>query len=375
MPDLPTRLDYYNLGRQYVLQRAQKIDPGMVDVAGSDANLFVGSASVMADAVTKQLGYATSRLTLDGCFDEDLDRYIWDRYQLTRKGASPAVGQVRFYRASAAAGSGTIPSGTKLVAGNFEYVTTQPASFGASQLDGALANVRAVQAGKATQVGANTIQKIANAAALFDRTLFVNNDTTTAGGENQEDDDDVKARVRSFWSTAQRGTLAAIEFGALTVPGVVSAKAIEALVPLSNGLPARLVNLYIADSSGVASLPLSQSVSKALNDYRAGGIPVVVNTSIPFIQAITLSLSFAAGVDGVTLGNQIQAAVVEFVNSLPVNGTLYVVQLNSVLQRFYADGLIPNQSSLVSPAFDVVPPVGQTIRTTPANVLLTTPSS
>lgn len=374
MPDLPTRLDLYSGGRQYMLQRAQKIDPSMVDVSGSDANLFLGSASVMGDACVKQLGYATSRLTLDGSFDEDLDRYVWDRYQLTRKGASPALGMVRLYRAAATAGAGTVPAGTKLTGlGNVEYVTTQPASFGSSQLDNVFANVRAVQAGKSTQVGENNLQRIANAASLFDTTLRVNNDSTTAGGEDQEDDDTLKNRVRQFWTTSQRGTLAAIQFGALTVPGVVSAVAIEALSPV-NGLPARLVNLYISDSSGVASLPLAQQVIAVLNDYRAAGIPVVVSTSIPTIQGIVLALSFAAGVDGVTLGNQIQAAIVEFVNTLPVNGPLYIVQLNSVLQRFFADGLIPNQSSIVSPAFDVVPAVGQTIRTMASSVVLTTPS-
>jgi len=347
----------------------------MVDVAGSDANLFVGSSSVMGDAVVKQLGYATSRLTLDGSFDEDLDRYMWDRYQLVRKGASPALVVLRFYRPTFAAGSGTIAAGTKLIStGNIEYITTQPANFGPTTLDNVLVNARAVQAGKATQVGANTIQRIANTSpsALFDGTIRVNNDATAAGGEEAEDDDTAKNRVRQFWTTNQRGTLSAIEFGALTVPGVVSAKAIEAISPL-NGLPARLVNLYISDSSGVASLPLAQAVAIALNNYRGGGIPVVISTSIPFIQQIVLSLSFSSGVDTVTLGSQVQAAVVEFVNSLPVNGTLYTAQLQSVLQRFFADGLIPNQSSIVSPIGDVVPTVGQTIRTTPANVVLTTP--
>jgi uncharacterized phage protein gp47/JayE len=371
MPDLPSRLDYYALGRQYVIQKAQKIDPAMVDVAGSDVNLVVGTGSVLADAVTKQLGYAISRIFLDGCFDEDLDRYVWDRYQLLRKGASQATGVVRLYRDTSAIGAGTILAGTKLLTlGGFEYVTTQPASFGAGTLDNVLVNVAAVQAGKATQVGANTIRRFANTSALFDQTIQCNNDLTTGGGQDVEDDDTLKARVRTFWTTQQRGTLAAIQFGALTVPGVVSASAIEAVTP--NGpFAARLVNLYIADSSGVASAPLAAQVFVALNNYRAAGIPVVVFSSIPFIQQIVLHLAFQTGVDTVTLGNQIQAAVTSFVNNLPVNGTLYFAQLGSVLQRYVADGLIPNQSAITSPSFDVVPPVGQTIRTTTSNVLLT----
>lgn len=362
MPDLPTRLDYFALGRQYVLQRAKKIDPGMVDVAGSNINLFVGAGSILADAVTKQLGYRASALTLDGAFDEDLDRYAWDRYQQTRKGASPATGQERLYRGSFAGGAGTVPAGTVLVTNSgVEYVTTQPGIFGPTTLDNVVVNIRAVQAGKTTQVGANNLRRFKNPAALFDGTLQCNNDSTTAGGEEREDDDTLKNRLREFWNTAQRGTLVAIQNGALSVPGVVSASAQEVIDPSSR--PARLVQLYIADSSGVASVPLANAVAQAENDFRAGGIAVIINLSLPFMQAVALKLTFQTGVDSVTLSAQVQAAVVEFVNNLPVNGTLYIAQLYSVLQRFAADGLVMNATSIQSPAGDVVPTIGQSIRT------------
>lgn len=367
--DLPSRLDYYSLGRQYVVQRAQKIDAAMVDVQGSDANLFVGGGSVLCDAVTKQIGYGQSRLFLDGCVDEDLDRYMWDRYQLTRKGASSATCLVRLYRATFAAGAGSVAAGTVVVGlSGVEYITTQPAAFGATTLDNVVVPAQAVQAGKATQVGANQIRKFKNPSQLFDPTLQVNNDATSGGGEDREDDDTAKNRVRNFWNAARRGTLAAIEFGALTVPGVVSASAIEALNPF--GQPARVVNLYISDSSGVASQPLANAVAVAEQDYRAGGITVIISTSIPQLEAIVLNLSFTTGVDTVTLSGLVQAAIVEFVNSLPVNGPLYVNQLGTVLQRFAAQGLVPTQGSIASPVGDVFPAVGQTIRTTPALVTL-----
>lgn len=367
--DIPTRLDYFALGRQYIVQTAKKIDPGQVDVAGSNVNLFVGTASILADAVTKQLGYSTARLTLDGSQDEDLDRYAWDRYQTTRKGASGAVTQVRMYRGTFTAGAGTVPVGTIVTAlSGVEYITTQPGSFGATTLDNVIVNVRAVQAGKLTQVGANNLRKFKNPTSLFDSTLQINNDTTSAGGEDREDDDTFKNRLRQFWITAQRGTLDAIVFGALTVPGVVSASAQEVITP--GAQPARIVQLYIADSSGVASVPLANLVAQALNDYRAGGIAVITNLSIPFLQPISFTLAFQTGVDSITLSTQVQAAVVEFVNNLPVNGTLYIGQIYSVLQRFVTNGLIINASSIASPAGDVVPTIGQTIRTIPSLVTL-----
>jgi len=230
------------------------------------------------------------------------------------------------------------------------------------------ANVRAVVAGKASQVSFNGLRRFLRPDTLFDPTLFVTNDAPTAHGEDQEEDDDFRNRVRQFWRTARRGVLDAIEFGALSVPGVFSAQAIEVLT--TGNTPARAVNLYISDSTGVASDVLAQQVSVRLLDYRAGGIAVIINTSLPLIVDISLVLTFRANVDTVTLSDQIRAAVVEFINSLPVNGPLYVGELFSVLRRFAPDGLIVNQGSIVAPVGDLIPSVGQTLRTTLANVLV-----
>lgn len=365
MADLPTRGDLFNLGRDFI-QRSSKVDPRQVDVEGSDVNLMVGSTSVMANQVITQLGYRVNALTLDGAEDEDLDRYALDRYGIVRKGASPALGSVKFFRANALAGGGTIDIGTKIVTlTNIEYITTSTASFGGSDLS-STANVRALQAGKISQVDVGTITKISDPNALFDATMQVTNDAGTAGGEDAESNDIFRERIRNFWITARRGILSAIEQGALTVPGVVTAQAIEETT--TGSMPARVVTLYIADSSGVSNEALALQVKTALNDYRAGGIAVVIATSLPLIVNITLSLSFQAGVDTVTLSDNVRAALVEFTNSIPVNGTLYKSQLYSVIQRFTEDGVIPRESSITSPTGDLVPAVGQTIRTTLSNV-------
>lgn len=369
MADALTRLDAFAIGRAYVLQRARKIDPGQVDVEGSDVNIFVGSASVLTDAVIKQLLYSTGRLLIDGAYEDDLDRLAYDRYGLLRKGASSALGQVRMSRPTNLAGLGSVPIGTKITTlTNIEYITTTVGIFGAGTLDNVPANVRAVQAGHATQVGANAITKFSQASLLFDRSIQVTNDAGTAGGEDAEDDDAFKSRIRDFWTTARRGILAAIEFGALTVPGVASAQAVE--VTTMSGQPARVVNLYIADGSGVANQQLGQLVQVALLDYRAAGIAVVINTSLPSIVTVELSLAFLAGVDTVTLAQNVAAAVVAFVNSLPVNGPLYVGELQAVLLRFRQDGLVVDQGTIVSPVGDLIPATGLSLRTTPANVLV-----
>jgi hypothetical protein len=201
---------------------------------------------------------------------------------------------------------------------------------------------------------------------LFDQSITVTNPLPTAGGEDVETDDLLRNRARNFWNTARRGVLAAITQGALNVAGVVSATSIEALNVL--GQPARLVELYIADSTGVANAQLTQLVQTSLNDYRGAGIYVAIFGSIPVMVPISLNLVFQAGVDTVAVGALVVAGIVGYVNTLPVNGVLSVNALGTVLQRFGASGLDTVNSSVLSPVGNLVPAIGTTLRTQPGLV-------
>lgn len=364
--DLATRLDLFQTGRQFFRQRTTSIDPAQVDILGSDANLIVGGQSVMAAKVVQQVAYQSGRHFVAGCFDEDLDRYAYDKcFGLLRKGASPAVSQVRFFRAGGA--SGSIPAGTVLrtVGGQVEHVMVTPAVFSSGGLS-ATCFTRATQAGKSSQTGANTIRTFANPTAIFDQTIQLTNDVATAGGEDREDDDTFKGRIIQFPQSLAKGTNPAIQFGALTVPGVVSALAQDAVDPSGNS--ARVVNLFIADSTGVANAALVANVVSVLPEYKAGGIAVVLFTSIPQILSIVTALQFSGNVDTVSLTAAVWNALVEFVNTLPVNAPLYRSDLLAVVRRFKPLGVVPWGGSIVSPAGDVFPTLGQTIRTSLAYV-------
>lgn len=369
--DYATRLDLYAIGRDYIIQRAKKIDPAQVDVLGSDINLFVGSMSVVASQIMKQLVYAMSTLLLDSSEDEDLERWAFDRYGLLIKGASAAKGEVTFQRTTT--GAGTIPIGTRLKANNgYEYLTTSVANFGANDKISS-AYVIASQAGKDAQVGANSIRNFADIGSIFDRYITINNNLPTAGGEPSEDSATFRNRIRDFWRTARRGVIGAIEFGALSVPGVVSAQAIESVTTIgTQAIPARVINLYISDSSGVASRALANDVSIALEDYRAAGVAVLISTSVPQLIDITIKPTFKANIDTVTLTDAIRASVIEYVNTLPVNGSLLIAEVYSVLSRFRDDGLIMDQTTIVSPVADLKPDAGFTLRMMPSNFVVTT---
>lgn len=358
--ELLSRLDYYAIGRRYIVTRATKIEPGVIDTEGSDANLFVGATSYCAHATGQQVADGVNSLLLDGSEGENLDRLAWDRHTMYRQGAAAAMVTLTFVRQTAAAGAGSIPAGTRLVTlTGIEYVLTGAATF-ASTTTTTTADARAVQAGKEFQVGRNSITRFSQPSQIFDTTITVNNEEPAAGGEPVESDDKFKERIRDYWLAAQRGTLAAIAYGALTVPGVDSAEAVEVL---DLSIPARIVELFVADSSGVANAALARLVDVALNEWRAAGIFVVTRTSVPELVGVQLALTFQSGVDTVTVGGNVRDAVVAFVNDLGTGRTLYRNDLGSVLARFRNQGLVPDDSSIVAPTGDVVPTAGRTLRT------------
>lgn len=361
--DLPTRLDLHAIGRRHILTRAKRIDPGQVDVAGSDANLFVGSSSYIGHALIRQLNSRVNALLLDGAEREDLDRYAMDRYRLPRKGAAAARVPVVLERATGAGGAGTLVAGTKLQSlTGIEYYLTAAVSFGSGTLSMPGA-ARAVSAGKAYQVGANAIRRFA--VPPFDNTLTVNNPIAAAGGEDRESDDVFRERIRDFWSAVRRGTLGAIAYGARRVPGVESAVAMEVI---SAGIPQRIVELLIADSSGVANSALADDVRLELEEWRAGGIYVAITGSVPQIVDVVLALAFVSVADTVTLSQQIRTAVLEYINSLGVGQPLLRNDLGAVLARFKPQGLIATQGTVVAPTGDLFPDAGRTLRTTAANI-------
>lgn len=360
---LPSRLDFYERGRQYVIQKTTKIDASMIDVEGSDANLIVGATSFMAQKVAQQSAQENSEHFLDPSMpDESLDRLVFDSFAgMTRKGAAPSYVPVQLARPSNAAGAGTIPANTKVLSlAGVEFVTVAPASFGASDTSGITVTVKSVLAGIAYNVGKNQIRSFADANLLFDPTITINNADRSAGGADRESNDLLVARAQKFFITARRGTLGAIEFGALAVPGVESAHADEVVTTGLN--PARVVLLYIADGTGVSNVALGNIVRNSLLEYRGGGAAVIIATSVPELVSVQLALKFAVGSDTVTITENIRAAIVGFINSLGVNQPLLRNDLGAVLSRFRSDGLIPDAATIASPLGDVYPDPGSTLR-------------
>lgn len=378
MPDLPTRLDYFRIGANEVLSRSAARPPGLriapkeVFTEGSDINIIIASASGMAEEVTRQLALRVNALRLDGARGEDLDRLVKDRFavQVVRKGASPAVGTVVIER-STAGPAVNYPAGTKVKADDgTEFLLTVAAALpiyaGVAQTVSAPAE--AATAGLTGNVAPNTIRQFVNAT---DASVTVDNPEVFAGGATEELDTSLRERARSFLLVARRGTLPAIEFGALRVPGVAQASGYE-VVDFA-GYPTGQVQLYISDLNGNANTALVGAVQTELLEWRAAGIPVDVIGTAPTYEDIQYALQFRAGFDSNVVFGQVRNAVLSFVNTLPPStgtpdgpGVLREADLLALARG--VQGTIVSDTALVTPVGDVVAPAGQTIRTALARI-------
>jgi len=366
MSDLPTRAQSFETFAQDLLIRAEarpvgnRITAEQVRTPGSDINLIGGGVSAMAEEVVRALATSVSDLTLDGARGLALVRYVADRYgsYVTKKTASPARATLQFTRTSAAAGAVTQSSGDVVrTGGGVRFRLLADAAFGAASLGPVSVNAEAVEAGTSGNVADGTIVSFVTARA--DTTMLVTNPEVAAGGDFTESDESFRERARAFWAAARRGVLPAIEFGALTVPGVRQAFAEEQRN--SAGNLNGFVFLYISDANGQSNTALNNEVLSALLEYRAGGIIVDVFGAVPTFQAIQYLLSYSTGTDSAAAFDAVRAATVAQVNQIGPGVTLERSLLFSVARS--VSGVIVGDDAVVVPAGDIVPTAGQIIKT------------
>ncbi len=302
MATLPTRADLFNVGAEEIFARSSARPPGQrltaeeVFTEGSDINITTAGAAAMGDEALNFLCGRIAALFLDGADDDDLDRLVQDRFSPTirRKEAQPAVVTLTYTRTVPVGGvllSVSEGIGKKLRTSNgTEFELRQVMSMAANSTGPINVAAQATGAGTAGNVAAGTVTQFVDAPS--DANLVVTNATVAAGGADRETDASLRQRARDFFRTARRGTLAAIEFGALTVQGVAQGTATEIL---DNGRPTGVVQQSIADANGQANELLADAVERALLEFRAAGIIVDVLPSTPVFVTIKIQPNFRSG--------------------------------------------------------------------------------
>lgn len=383
MADFPTFQDLFRTARDEALARNSRITLEVIERPGSDANAFTAAIAAVGDEVIGQLTRVEAGLYLDSARGEQLDRLIFDRLNLPRKSAAPALGSVTFQTTTAAPATFSIPAGTKLSTGDGkQFITTVAAVYPAGSVGPVYVAISSTQAGANQQAAANTITSLITTLSGSPSDLTVNNPIATSGAADEETDDSYRARARIFFESVRRGTIGAVRAAALNVPGVQTAQVYEFLDAL--GRPARAAQLVISDAfteSLVSYNPmppayqtqsqvLADQVYLALSDTRPVGIYINVFVAAVVLQGIQLGLSFQAGVDVDYVALQARAVVASYVNQLSPGDSLTKAYLIDALRR--VPGLVVTGDEILSPSGTVVAQPLQVLRTSLSLVVAST---
>lgn len=374
MPDLPSFSTLFRVGRDEILSRNPKLSREAIEREGTDANVLLAGAAAMADEVVGQVADLSAAIFLDSAVGEDLDRFVFDRYGLVRKPAAASIGSVEFSTTVPSPTTFTTPVGVVVQTSEaVQLITTESGIFEVGSIGPVVLAVRSSLAGSDQDVKAGSINSIVSAITGGADDLAVNNTFATVGGAEVETDDSLRERARRFFTTARRGTLAAIEAAALNVPGVRSATAFEVLDVL--GRPSRLVQLVVADAFTeqfvnfdtvpprfeIQSQAITTAINEALADVRPFGTFVQVTVANVVIQPVQLALTFQAGATVSDAALRSRAAVVNTTNSLSPGEPSRVDDLLAALQL--VPGLKFTGDEILSPSGDIVPTPLQVLRT------------
>jgi uncharacterized phage protein gp47/JayE len=361
-----TRSDLFAVGRRAVATTPNiRLNPSVADIPGSDLNIAIGIDSVIGEEVSMRGAAAMRGAFAELARDAQLDRVIYDRSGLLRFSATPATVDLVLARPTpGSATPGTYSSGSVVqTADGTQFGLNTDAVFGDFATSVGV-SATATTVGAVTNVAAGTITGFSTAP--FDTTLTVTNPASAAGGMDTEDPISFLGRYRAFFPTLSKGTLGAIEFGALQVPGVAVATATEILNP-NDGFPAAIVQLVIGDKNGNATSDMIRAVSDKLLGYRAGGMPVIVIGGVVIYQPVQWALAFQFGVDEKLATQRVRAITVAVGQFLAPGGTLYRSKLISAASQ--VPGVIIKDSALLLPLGDVEPTAGnQMIRILPEGV-------
>ena len=364
--DTPTAADLFDIGVQTIVGTPNtRLTEQAARAPASNLNILLMSSALMAERVSGNVAEVEAGLLLDTAEDSALDRYAFDSLfpEVQRRAATPAVLTVRFTRPNAVAGRGTLPAGTRFKLGGvgFQLLYAVVVDTGSLFADG---YGRADVTGPAGNVDSGTVG--AMSGPVFDSSIVPTAQEKGAGGDFAELDPSLRERLRAAPKAARRGTLAAIEYGAKTVPGVAFATAVDVLN--GDGSKARAVSLTVADVYGNANAALLYLVGVALEEYSAGGIPVALTGGVAVFEAIVLVLTYLPGVNTSEAQDAAAARVVAAVNIQAPGQALTPGLIASAALGASSASTGVLSATVIEPAGAVQPTAVQSIKTSRALV-------
>lgn len=356
MADAPTHGDLLAIARAEMLANNSLLDVDVLDIEGHPAHILANVNAALASEVVRQVVAVERQMFIDTASGTDLDRLVYDRYALTRLEAAPSRGTVQLSRPTAAYGAISVAAGTVLVStSGIRFELVEPADFGGGATGPITANVRSVLAGAGQRASASTITAFETQPA--DATIVVTNAAATAGDADAETDPQLRERARRYFENAARGTLSAIEYGALQVPGIRFAVATE--ITTLSGEPARWVRLQVADRLGQSTAALTAEVEDALDDWRPAGMHVeVVGATVTYVT-IAIALTVSSAFDTTSVEAAVKSAVVAALDGFAPSQTLHHSDIIAAAKA--VAGVV--DASVTLPVTAVAPATTEVLRT------------
>ena len=362
MATAPTYEDLFETGVRQILIKPTRYNPAVARDDGSDVNVAIAWTAAMGEDLARyaQRAFAERSLaTAAAIGGEALDRYAYDYYRMVRIAATSSVVTIRLNRQNTSTGT-TVEAGSQFgTEGGIVFNTISDVAFPLGSAGPFYVQATCQQTGRSGNVEIGSISEVIS--QLEDTTVTVTNEEAAAGGGDEEGDTQFEQRIRDAFTTAPKGTEAAVLTGARNTPGVGQATAIEQLDP--NGDPAFRAQLIVADLEGRGNSALGQRVRLNLAEWRAMGMPVsVMAGSRLYVDIVIEGLTFEAGANTTTLIQSARNAVVAAVNSLApgkrLDRSLVIAAIKSI------EGIIVPEGAVTEPAGDLIPESNRTIRTT-----------
>jgi uncharacterized phage protein gp47/JayE len=256
-----------------------------------------------------QLDHVYKSGFLETATDGALDRVV-ALVGVTRLPAGHPVVKVRFSRQTGATGRISIPVGTPVTdgAGN-RYLTLTALTLEPGE------STREVQAGGETTatetVAEGAIDRMEVAIAGV---ASVANPQPARKLSTPESDDELRRRARGALHTVVRGTVDALRFGLLSIPGVKDATLVEA----PNGVPGEIrIDVAYADDNP----EVRQQVKTQIDELRPAGIRVIpgeaARRQIGVQVSLTLAGSGLSGAEEQEINEGVETRLADYLGSLP----------------------------------------------------------
>lgn len=346
----PSQQDLYDLGKTELILRR----PSLFCEPGDITDFLIAAAMAMADKNVHYTSQVRASLFLDTSNGDDLTTLANDRYGIQRTAAVKSLVTASLTRAVANGIAGSIPIGSVVattrdsLGGEVQFVALAATSYSASETGTKTVACEAVVAGQAGNVAAGAVTR--TVSTLWD-TITVTNVARAAGGAEEESDPALRERVRKFPSTIEKGTIAALEYGAKTVSGVAVATVVE-----GDGI----VTVFVADSSGGSNTLMQDKVQTELELWRVAGVVVNVSGGAIFSQNVSFSLSVRTGTDVAALAATLQDAVTNRMAKLAIGETLHLDSLRAAIIAVNPERIL--SVTFTTPLADIVPASNELIR-------------